>query len=79
MDYRNRIIRDPKISGGTAVIKGTRVPVRTILASLAEGDWIDDILADFPTLSEVDIRAVIAFAADSAEEALPILETPPTG
>lgn len=40
MDYRNRIIRDPKIFGGTAVIKGTRVPVRIILASLAEGDRI---------------------------------------
>lgn len=78
MEYLTRIVRDPQIAGGTAVIKGTRIPVRTILASLAEGDWIDDILADFPTLTEEDIRAVIAFAAGSAEEDLPILETPPT-
>lgn len=76
MSYRNRITRDPDISGGLPVIKGTRVPVRTILASLAEGDWIEDILADFPTLTEADIRAVIAFAADSAEEDLPTRETP---
>jgi uncharacterized protein (DUF433 family) len=44
------------------VIAGTRVPLRTVLASLAEGDRIEDILADFPTLTEEAIRAVIAFA-----------------
>ena len=77
MDYRERIVRNPNICGGVPVIKGTRVPVRTILASLAEGDWMDEILADFLTLQEADIRAVVAFAADSAEEDLPVLEAPP--
>lgn len=76
MDYQERIVRDPEICGGVPVIKGTRISVRTVLASLAVGDWIDDILADFPTLTEADIRAVIAFAADSAEEDLPLLDLP---
>jgi len=67
MDYQNVIIRDPKMCGGEPVIKGTRVTVRTVLASLAEGASIDDILADFPTLSEPLVRAIIAFAAASAE------------
>lgn len=76
MDYLTRIVRDPKICGGEPVIKGTRVPLRTVLASLAEGDSIQDILRDFPTLTEEDVRAVIAFAAASAEEDLPTLELP---
>jgi uncharacterized protein (DUF433 family) len=75
-DYQDRIIRDTQICGGEAVIKGTRVPVRTILASLAEGDRTDDILKDFPTLTEEDVRAVIAFAAASAEEDLPPVPLP---
>jgi uncharacterized protein (DUF433 family) len=58
------------------VIKGTRVPVRTILATLAEGASVEEIVEDFPTLSEADVRAVIAFAAASAEEDLPIPQVP---
>ena len=72
MEYTDRIIRDPGVCGGQPVIKGTRVTVRTILASLAEGADTAEILADFPTLTEQDVRAVIAFAATSAEEDLPI-------
>ncbi len=71
MDYRKYIVRDPKICGGEPVIKGTRVTIRTILASLAEGATIQEILEDFPTLKENDVRAVIAFAAASAEDDLP--------
>ncbi len=76
IDYHKRIVRDVKICGGEPVIKGTRVTVRTILASLAEGDGINEILRDFPTLSEEDVRAVIAFAAASAEEDLPVIQLP---
>lgn len=72
MEYTDRIIRDAGVCGGQPVIKGTRVTVRTILASLAEGADTAEILADFPTLTEQDVRAVIAFAATSAEEDLPI-------
>lgn len=74
--YQDRIVRDPLICGGEPVIRGTRVPVRTILASLAEGDRTDDILRDFPTLTEEDVQAVIAFAAASAEEDLPPVPLP---
>jgi len=76
MDYLDRITRDPEICGGEPVIRGTRVTLRTILASLAEGDSQDDLLKDFPTLTEADVRAVIAFAAASAEEDLPRAEIP---
>lgn len=65
MNFRAHITRDPNICGGEAVITGTRVTLRTILASLAEGDSPGELLAAFPTLTEVDIRAVIAYAASS--------------
>ncbi len=76
MEYQEYIVRDPKICGGEPVVKGTRVTVRTILASLAEGATIQEILADFPTLTELDVRAMIAFAAASAEEDLPVPSIP---
>lgn len=76
MDYYQHINRDPRICGGEAVIKGTRVTIRTILASLAEGDSTADILTDFPSLTDEDVGAVIAFAAASAEEDLPIPALP---
>ena len=71
-----RIIRDPGICGGEPVFRGTRVTLRTVLASLAEGDTPEEILAEFPTLKAEDIRAAIAFAAASAEEDLPVPAIP---
>lgn len=50
--------------------------VRTVLASLAEGLTVEEIVREFPTLDEVSVRAIIAFAAVSAEEDLPIPGTP---
>src|SRR2546421_10480790 len=76
MNYQDRIVRDPQIVGGAPVFKGTRVTLKTVLASLAEGATTAEILADFPTRSEEDVRAVIAFAAGSAQEDMPLIETP---
>ncbi len=76
MRYADFIVRDAGVCGGDPVIRGTRVPLRTVLSSLAEGDAIEDILKDFPTLSEQAVRAVIAFAAASAEEDLPTPASP---
>ncbi len=74
--YENRIVRDAKICGGEAVFRNTRVTLRTVLASLAEGDSAEEILADFPSLKAEDVQAAIAFAAASAEEDLPVLAVP---
>ncbi len=76
MNYEDYVVRDPNICGGEPVIKGTRVTMRTILASLADGATPDEILADFPTLTFDQLRAVIAFAAASAQEDLPMSEVP---
>ena len=76
MDYHHYIIKDPKICGGEPVIRKTRVTLKTVLASLAEGASVEEILQDFPSLTKDDVRAVIAFAAASAEEDMPILGIP---
>ena len=62
IDYRQYIVRDPQICGGEAVVRGSRVTVRTVLASLAEGMSGADIVKDFPTLDESAVRAIVTFA-----------------
>lgn len=64
-------VRDQAICGGEPVLKGTRVTLRTILASLASGNSEEEILEDFPTVTAQQLRAVIAFAAAAAQDDLP--------
>lgn len=78
MSYHDHIVRDPDICGGEPVIRGTRVTLRTLLASLAEGSDEAEILEDFPAVTREDLKAVIAFAAASAEEDLPVPEVSAT-
>ncbi len=75
-DYRPYIVSSPGICGGEPVIAGTRLTLRTVLASLAEGMTKDEILADFPSLTNDSFKAVLAFAAVSAEEDLPLPAAP---
>ncbi|MCG8462039.1 MAG: DUF433 domain-containing protein [Holophagales bacterium] len=71
MDYQSYIVRDPGICGGEPVIRGTRIPLRTVLASLAEGAAVAEILEDFPSSAPEGVRAAIAFEVASAPEDLP--------
>ena len=77
-NFQNYIICDPQICGGVPVIKNTRVTIKTLLASLADGEPIEAILADFPTVSEEAIWALIAFAVASAQEDLTLMPSLPT-
>ena len=76
LNYHDYFERRRDVCGGELVVKGTRVTVRTLLASLAEGAPVEEILVDFPTVSPIAMRAVIAFAAASAEEDLPVPPLP---
>jgi uncharacterized protein (DUF433 family) len=79
MNFAEYFQRDPEICGGETILKGTRVTLRTILASLAEGSSFEQILEDFPSLTEYHLRAVVAFAAASAKEDLPTQVLPFAG
>ena len=59
-----RIEINPEIMGGKPVIRGTRIPVETVLRKLGAGMTFDAILADHPRLTRDDILAAQAFAAD---------------
>ena len=53
----NRITIDPQVYHGQACIKGTRLPVHQILQMLANGDTIEDLLQEYPSLTWEDILA----------------------
>lgn len=78
MNYLARFTRRPDLCGGETVIQGTRIPVHVLLSHLAAGETSEEILTDFPSLTREDIQAVIAFAAASAVEDLPIPAAPST-
>jgi uncharacterized protein (DUF433 family) len=63
-----RISIDPKICHGQACIKGTRIPVHQILHMLANGDTIEELLKEYPSVTREDILACIEYAAELTEE-----------
>lgn len=64
LDYTKIITIEPGKRGGRPCIRGLRISVDDVLDYLAGGMSIPDILRDFPELTETDIRACLAFAAD---------------
>ena len=62
-----RIAADPKVMLGKPCIRGTRITVELILRKLGAGQSFADLLADYPSLGEDDLRAALSFAADYLE------------
>lgn len=60
-----RIEINPAVMLGKPVVRGTRITVELLLRKLAEGAAIADLLADYPQLSEKDVRAAVAYGAAS--------------
>jgi uncharacterized protein (DUF433 family) len=63
-----RISINPNIRHGQACVKGTRIPVHQIVHMLANGDTVEDLLAEYPSLTREDIMACLDYAAQLAEE-----------
>lgn len=57
------ITLDPAVRNGKPCIRGTRITVRDVVEYLAGGMSVDELLADFPSLSREDVEAAIAFDA----------------
>jgi uncharacterized protein (DUF433 family) len=62
-DWREMISVNPDVCHGKPCIKGTRIMVSIILDYLKAGETHQEILKQYPTLKEQDIRAAIAYAA----------------
>ncbi|MCL5945317.1 MAG: DUF433 domain-containing protein [Planctomycetes bacterium] len=58
-----RIIIDPDICNGTPVIKGTRIPVQTVLEFLGAGDSIENVLEEYPSLTRDAVLQCLQFSA----------------
>ena len=56
---RSVVSADVEVMGGTPVFRGTRVPVQTLLDYLEAGDSIYDFLEGFPTVTEVQVIALL--------------------
>jgi len=64
MTYSGIITIEPGKRGGKPCIRGLRITVYDVLENLASGMTHEQVLQEFPYLSEEDIRACLAFAAD---------------
>ena len=75
ISLNDRIEINPAICHGRPVVRGTRVMVSQILGALSGGDTIEDVLADYPSLSPEDLPAVFSFAGMLAQfEDMPYTE-----
>lgn len=61
----DRIEINPAVMLGKPVIRGTRIPVELLLRKMAEGASEADLLDAYPRLTLADIRAALAYAAES--------------
>jgi uncharacterized protein (DUF433 family) len=59
----DRISINSNICHGKACVKGTRMPVHQIVRMLANGDTVEDLLGEYPSLSREDIMASLDYAA----------------
>ena len=58
----DKISLDPAVCHGKPVVRGTRVLVANIVGAVATGQSTRDILQDYPSINELDIRACLEFA-----------------
>jgi uncharacterized protein (DUF433 family) len=70
MNYQNIITLEPGKRGGRPCIRGMRIAVADVLGWLAAGMSHQQILSDYPELTEEDIRACLAYAADRERRVL---------
>jgi uncharacterized protein (DUF433 family) len=75
----DRIVLNAEIMRGKPVVRGTRIPVETVLRHLADGLDVEEVLTAFPRLSREDVRACVQYAHDlvAGEMLFPRVETGP--
>lgn len=74
VDWRDRIVVDPRILVGKPVVKGTRLAVEFIIGLLANGWSEEEIVKNYPGLTPDDIRACLAYASQrlNSEKVYPL-------
>ncbi len=70
MNYRDRITIESGKRSGKPCIRGMRIIVYDVLAYLASGMTYQEVLEDFPYLTQEDIFACLSYAADREQQTL---------
>ena len=70
MKYQDIITIEPGKRGGKPCVRGMRITVYDVLSYLASGMTHQEILTDFPYLTEEDILACLSYAADRERQQL---------
>jgi uncharacterized protein (DUF433 family) len=77
MTAASRIEINPKIMLGKPVIRGTRIPVELLLRKMSEGASEADLLDGYPGLTAADLKAALAYAADTLAHEETVFVKPP--
>jgi uncharacterized protein (DUF433 family) len=64
IDWRDRIVVDPKILVGKPVIKGTRIAVEFVVDLLGRGYTREQVIEEYDHITKEDIQACLAYAAE---------------
>ncbi|MGB2635164.1 MAG: DUF433 domain-containing protein [Candidatus Acidiferrum sp.] len=67
-NWRERISVNTAVCHGSACIRGTRVLVSVVVDNIAAGVAREEILRNYPALTEADIEAALAYAAELVRE-----------
>ncbi|HOA73724.1 MAG TPA: DUF433 domain-containing protein [Phycisphaerae bacterium] len=67
--WHERIVIDPDLHAGEPCIRGTRIPVSILVASLADMSR-DELLAEYPQLTQEDVQAALLYAAEASHSTL---------
>ena len=70
INWKEYIVIDKDLHHGDPCIKGTRIPVATIVGSLADGLTSEEIIDAYPQLTVVEVQAALAYAADVMRQEL---------
>jgi uncharacterized protein (DUF433 family) len=72
-DYKNIITIEPGKRGGKPCVRGIRITVGDVLGWLASGMTHKEIIEDFPELTDEDILACLAYAAEKERNVVVML------
>ncbi|HEX9737476.1 MAG TPA: DUF433 domain-containing protein [Thermoanaerobaculia bacterium] len=78
ISWQDRVVVDENLHHGEPCIRGTRIAVRTLIGSLADGMKPSEILEVYPQLSEEDLLGALAYAADVMRQELMVPFAPST-
>ena len=67
--WRNRIVCDPELHHGEPCVRGTRIPVAILVASLTDLNF-DDLLHEYQQVSSEDVQASLYYAAEAAQSTM---------